>query len=92
MNVLGFESEDLAVDYDMAEGGALSHNNDIIDIYSNSWGPYDSGFLVEGPDVLAKMALEMGAKEVSHSIHAKFCLDNYTGIYMYVHHSFTESI
>ena len=39
LNVLGFESEDLAVDYDMAEGGALSHNNDIIDIYSNSWGP-----------------------------------------------------
>ena len=38
--------------------------------------------MVEGPGVLAKMALEMGAKEVSHSIHAKFCLDNYTGTCM----------
>ena len=68
----------------MTEGGALSHNNDIIDIYSNSWGPSDAGFLVLGPDVLAKMALEEGAKEVSHFIHAMFCL--YRRLH-YVHHS-----
>ena len=53
---------------DLTEGGALSHNNDIIDIYSNSWGPEPPHVLA--PGVMAEMALEMGAKEVSHSIHA----------------------
>ena len=52
------------MDLDMSEGGALSHNNDIIDIYSNSWGPIDLGYLVNGPELLASMALEMGVKEV----------------------------
>ena len=33
---------------------ALSHGNDIIDIYSNSWGPLDEGFIVQGPGTLGK--------------------------------------
>ena len=63
MNLFGYEVDE-AVDLDIAEGGALSHNNDIIDIYSNSWGPIDTGYLANGPEPLARMALEMGAKEV----------------------------
>ena len=49
---------------DIAEGGALSHKNDMIDIYSNSWGPSDNGCFVSGPEQEARMALEMGVKEV----------------------------
>ena len=50
---------------DISDAKALSHENDIIDIYSNSWGPPDDGFYVEGPLRLAKMTLEQGAREVS---------------------------
>ena len=63
-NLFGYEDIFEAMDMDLGEGGALSHNNDIIDIYSNSWGPIDPGYLANGPDVLARMALEMGVKEV----------------------------
>ena len=59
-----YEDISVAMGTDLAEGGALSHNNDIIDIYSNSWGPIDTGYLANGPEVLARMALEMGVKEV----------------------------
>ena len=64
MNVFGFEDINVAMDLDLAEGGALSHKNDIIDIYSNSWGPFDTGYLANSPALLARMALEMGVKEV----------------------------
>ena len=30
---------------DIQEASALGHMNDIIDIYSNSWGPPDRGIL-----------------------------------------------
>ena len=36
MSVLSEVEE--VVDTDMTEGGALSHNNSLIDIYSSSWG------------------------------------------------------
>lgn len=52
---------------DIQETKALSHASDKIDIYSNSWGPSDGGFTVEGPRTLAKQALENGAKLVSTS-------------------------
>ena len=73
MNLIGLGNEDFdeAMDVDIAEGGALSHNNDIIDIYSNSWGPPDTGLLASGPKLLARMALEMGAKEVCDIPHRK---------------------
>ena len=72
MNLFGYEDIYVAMDTDIAEGGALSHNNDIIDIYSNSWGPPDTGFLANGPELLARMALEMGAKEVCDIPHRKY--------------------
>ena len=50
---------------DVEDARALSHENDIIDIYSNSWGPFDGGFVVEGPLTLAQMTLEQGAREVN---------------------------
>eukprot|EP00096_Caligus_rogercresseyi_P013095 TRINITY_DN5750_c0_g1_i1.p1 TRINITY_DN5750_c0_g1~~TRINITY_DN5750_c0_g1_i1.p1 ORF type:complete len:454 (-),score=80.17 TRINITY_DN5750_c0_g1_i1:1399-2760(-) len=48
--------------FDSLEAQALSYNRDYIDIYSASWGPDDNGATVDGPGVLAKQALEDGAK------------------------------
>ena len=36
----------------------------MIDIYSNSWGPGDMGWEVEGPGKLTGRALELGIKQV----------------------------
>lgn len=46
------------------EAGSLSHNRNAIDIYSNSWGPTDYGFVVIGPDQIVQEAFETGANEV----------------------------
>ena len=48
---------------DMKEAKALMFNRDYIDIYSNSWGPDDRGFLVKGPGRATQGTLEEGAKE-----------------------------
>ena len=49
---------------DMNEERALTLENSITDIYSNSWGPFDSGDIVEGPGRLTKLALQNGVREV----------------------------
>ena len=46
---------------DSDEAGALSHNRQTIDIYSNSWGPYDDGRRIEGPGPLMLAAMEADA-------------------------------
>ncbi len=48
----------------MDEAEALSWRNDVIDIYSNSWGPDDSGRVVSGPGDLLKMTLKQSVTEV----------------------------
>ena len=50
---------------DIQEASALGHMNDIIDIYSNSWGPPDSGFLIGTPDTLLKRTFEGGVRQVT---------------------------
>ena len=50
---------------DATESGAFSHRTDVIDIYSNSWGPGDIGWQVQGPGVLASKAIEHGIQKVS---------------------------
>ena len=49
----------------MTDAKALSHREDIIEIYSNSWGPSDDGETVAGPGSLTRMAFEAGSKQVS---------------------------
>lgn len=46
---------------DAVEARSLSHNHQIIDIYSASWGPDDDGQTVDGPGPLTRRALEEGA-------------------------------
>ena len=40
---------DLGSATDSQEASALGYKNDYIMIYSNSWGPSDFGFIVDGP-------------------------------------------
>ena len=49
---------------DMNEARSLLFENDIVDIYSNSWGPSDSGSTVEGPGELTRLALQSGVNQV----------------------------
>ena len=49
---------------DATEAIALGLNSQHIDIYSNSWGPYDDGIIVDGPGRLALTALEQGVRTV----------------------------
>ena len=50
---------------DMTDAKALTHREDIIEIYSNSWGPPDDGETVAGPGSVTRMAFEAGSKQVS---------------------------
>ena len=54
---------------DIAESRALSHKDDLIAIYSNSWGPPDNGYSVERPSTLAERTFEQGAQSVRPSYH-----------------------
>lgn len=49
---------------DAAEGGAFHHKIGMIDIFSNSWGPGDLGWQIEGPEVLASKAIKLGIEQV----------------------------
>jgi len=42
---------------------AFTLNNDVVDIYSNSWGPYDDPPRLEGPGPLTEDAIESGVTE-----------------------------
>ncbi|XP_066023915.1 uncharacterized protein [Pocillopora verrucosa] len=48
---------------DLSEAKALSYKNQTIDIYSNSWGPGDMGWQVEGPGPHLTKILEDAAKK-----------------------------
>ena len=49
---------------DAQEASALGYRNYYIDVYSNSWGPSDFGFVVNGPDTLVQNTLRTGVTEV----------------------------
>ena len=50
---------------DAVEARSLSHNPEVVDIYSASWGPDDDGQTVDGPGKLAKKAFLDGTTRVS---------------------------
>ena len=55
---------DLSYSSDAVESEALGYNDSYIHIYSNSWGPNDYGFTVEGPGTLLQKTFSNGATEV----------------------------
>ena len=54
---------------DAVEASALGHKYTAIDIYSNSWGPNDKGYVVSGPKILAQQTLKYGAKYVFYNTY-----------------------
>ena len=55
---------DVGVATDAEEASALGYQDNYIDVYSNSWGPSDFGFIVDGPDTLVQSTLRTGVTEV----------------------------
>ncbi|KAL9963178.1 hypothetical protein ACROYT_G032353 [Oculina patagonica] len=51
---------------DQPEARALRHKRNLIDIYSNSWGPGDMGWQVEGPGPRLTKVLEEGTRLGRH--------------------------
>ena len=49
---------------DLVESSGLGRLNNYIQVYSNSWGPNDFGFRVDGPGSLTKQTLKNGAQNV----------------------------
>ena len=66
---------------DLQEASALSHRDDIISIYSNSWGPFDFGFTVEGPGPLVQRTFQIGTAEVSSIPVSCFCCTSLSPLY-----------
>ena len=54
---------------DAQDATALNYRLDGIDIYSNSWGPPDTGYSVGGPGTLTIQAIKNGAQSVSELHH-----------------------
>ena len=50
--------------HDLIEARALGFQSNSADIYSNSWGPSDNGFLVDGPGKLVEQTLSNAVKNV----------------------------
>ena len=51
---------------DVTESKSLGYKTNTVDIYSNSWGPRNTGWSFHGPGTLTAMTLEKGAKEVRY--------------------------
>ncbi len=49
---------------DITEAQALSYQDSYIQIYSNSWGPPDNGFLVQGPGYYSGRTLKQAVSKV----------------------------
>ena len=58
---------------DLNEAKALSNARDIIDIYSNGWGPSDTGSEVTGPRTVTKLAMKNGVEKVYNSFFTHLC-------------------
>ena len=59
---------DLGYSSDAIESDALGHQDSYIDVYSNSWGPSDFGFIVEGPGNLLMDTFSNGVKTVRFKV------------------------
>ena len=73
---------------DQSEAQALRFQRDTVDIYSNSWGPGDMGWRVQGPGPLLKEVLRSGTQWVSFINHLRFLN---TSPYPFVNHNFILS-
>ncbi len=61
---------DFASGTDLAEANYLGYKTDYIHIKSNSWGPSDVGYLVDGPGPLLQKAMENAVREVKFFVYS----------------------
>ncbi|MEE3083683.1 MAG: S8 family serine peptidase [Candidatus Thermoplasmatota archaeon] len=54
----GFTLIEVCSSPDSMEANALTHEDQIMDIYSNSWGPFDNGEILAGPGPLLTAGFE----------------------------------
>ena len=57
---IGLKLLDVDGHTDMEVASTLSHGRNLIDVYSNSWGPRDNGFYVAGPGNMTILTLKEG--------------------------------
>ena len=64
ITILGFQVDfsDFITSYEVK---AFGFRSDVIQVYSNSWGPNDDGFVVQGPGLFSYDALYDGITNVS---------------------------
>ena len=72
---------DVAGGTDAGEANAVGYKDNYIDVYSNSWGPSDFGFIVNGPGFLLQRTLATGVTEVC--IHGVYILDRALCLQLY---------
>ena len=63
---------------DLTEADALGFKEGSVHVYSNSWGPLDWGFYVDGPGPLVERTFETATREV-HSTGFNSDIHEYTG-------------
>ncbi|SVC57508.1 uncharacterized protein METZ01_LOCUS310362, partial [marine metagenome] len=75
-------ADDCTFDYtlDEAEAYALNHRLDLIDIYTNSWGPVDSGEVLGDAGPLAIAALEKGVTDGREGLGTIYTWANGNGL------------
>ena len=75
--------DDITRSTDASEANGLSYKKELIDIYSNSWGPGDMGWQVEGPGPLLTKVLADGAQlvcgidpccQINILLETRFCI------------------
>jgi len=75
-------ADDCSFDYatDEAEANSLSHRLDLIDIYTNSWGPSDNGLTLGNMGPLALAAIEKGIMEGRDGLGSIYTWANGNGL------------
>ncbi len=75
-----FEYAENGMPNDEAVANTFLHEIEAIDIYTNSWGPYDSGNILGGAGPLAIAALEVGVSEGRDGLGAIYTWANGNGL------------
>ena len=68
---------------DIAESRALDYKDDIIAIYSNSWGPPDDGFSVGRPGILAELTFRRAALAVRYTCYCMLPQFQYIEVHIF---------